>query len=107
MPGFFDIKSADWTVWAIFASVIMVFTGFTMVMMDDFGSSTTKASNPVIKCTVTDYSAEITREQKMEMAQEAWDNFEAENPEGAFGTMISLRSISRPASGPSRGPAPP
>ena len=62
MPGFFEIKSAHWSIWAIFASVVMVFTGFAMVMMDDFGTSSGTARPPVIRCNVTDYAAEITQE---------------------------------------------
>jgi len=82
MPGFFDIKSDKWPVWGLFASVLVVFVGFTLVIRD-FGSSKNVPGQPALKCDNPEctYAENLTREEKLLMARTAYDALKAENPE--------------------------
>ena len=84
MPGFFDFKTEKWPVWGLFASVVVVFIGLTMVFKDS-GSSSTASRQPALKCDSEEctYTARITREEKLLLARKNFEDLATEKPEEA------------------------
>ncbi|MCH9022147.1 MAG: hypothetical protein IID32_05230 [Planctomycetes bacterium] len=82
MPGFFDVKSEKWPVWGLFASVLVVFVGFTLVIRD-FGSPDNVPNQPALKCDNPDctFAEKRTREEKIQMARTDFEALKTENPE--------------------------
>ena len=82
MAGFFDVKSNKWPVWGLFASVLVVFVGFTLVIRD-FGSAKNTPDQPALKCDNPDctFAEQRTREEKIQMARTDFEILKVENPE--------------------------
>lgn len=84
MLGFFEIKSEKWPVWGLFASVLVVFVGFTLVFKD-FGSSESIKDPLALKCDNPEctYAEKLTRPEKRLRAKANYVGLKAENPEMA------------------------
>ena len=91
MSGFSDFRPAQWSVWGMYGSAILVVVGFAMVIRGTFVQPATALPNRQIKCSVEtcDYAVDMTFEECEAMAAQNYEQMKVNDPESA-NTLLEI-----------------